>query len=95
MLNIEEKITILNEFSDKDINIKNEFGEGLIMSVLNMDNNILFDYLLDRNIDLDYYTIIKLNNPFYHILLIYEYAYGRRKIGIVPIGHDKELRKSV
>ena len=84
MLNIEEKITILNEFSDKDINIKNEFGEGLIMSVLNMDNNILFDYLLDRNIDLDYYTIIKLNNPLrigiYFDILNDEFNYSKKII---------------
>jgi hypothetical protein len=84
MLNIEEKITILNEFSDKDINIKNEFGEGLILTVLNMDNNILFDYLLDRNIDLDYYTIIKLNNPLrigiYFDILNDEFNYSKKII---------------
>jgi hypothetical protein len=63
LLNEKEKITILNEFTDEEINIKNEKGEGLIIHVLNINDKILFDYLLDRNIDLDYYSIATAANP--------------------------------
>jgi hypothetical protein len=63
LLNEKEKITILNEFTDEQINTKNEYGEGLIIYVLHINDKILFDYLLDRNIDLDYYSIATPVNP--------------------------------
>jgi hypothetical protein len=63
ILNAEEKITILNGYTDKDINIKDEYGYGLIIDTINMNDKILFDYLLDRNIDLDYYPYLTVENP--------------------------------
>ncbi len=84
ILKVEEKITILNEFSDEDINIKNELGEGLILATLDLDDKLLFDYLLDRNIDVDYYTFIKSDNPLriaiYFDILNNEFNYSKKII---------------
>jgi hypothetical protein len=50
--------------SDDEINIKpiND-GVGLILIALDNNDEILVDYLLNRNIDLNYYTFIKTNSP--------------------------------
>ena len=58
-LSTEEKINILDKF--ENINIKNKMGEGIIFSAFNDIN--LFNYLLTRNIDINYYTLIKTENP--------------------------------
>jgi len=58
-----DKIKILENFSDEEINIKNETGEGLLIAVLNSNDKILFDYLMSRNIDVDYHSFIKTDNP--------------------------------
>ena len=63
LLKSDEKIKILNEFTDEEINIKNEFGEGLILKVLDLNDKVLFDYLLNRNIEIDYYSFINSDNP--------------------------------
>ena len=56
LLNDNQKIKILNNFTDDEINAKAEYGPGLILDTIYFNNKILFDYLIDRNIDLDYYT---------------------------------------
>ena len=58
----DDKIKILTNNTDEEINIKNEFGEGLIFIPINIDDEILFNYLLKRNIDLDYNTFYNNNN---------------------------------
>jgi hypothetical protein len=63
MLKSEEKIKILDKFSNEELNIKNETGEGLILSVLDINDKFLFDYLISRNIDVDYYSFIEMDNP--------------------------------
>jgi hypothetical protein len=47
-----EKIKILDEYTDEEINIKDNSGEGLIYGSFN--DVIIFDYLMNRNIDIDY-----------------------------------------
>lgn len=56
LLNDNQKINILNNFTDDEINAKIDYGTGLIFYALYFNNKILFDYLIDRNIDLDYIT---------------------------------------
>lgn len=63
LLKSDEKIKILNDFTDEEINIKNDSGEGLILKVLDLSDKILFDYMMNRNIDVDYYSFIKSDNP--------------------------------
>lgn len=63
ILKSSEKIKILDGFSDEEINLKNESGEGLLLNVLNTNDKILFDYLIGRNIDVDYHSFIKTDNP--------------------------------
>ena len=58
-LSLNEKIKILNKFPN--INMKNEKGEGLILYAFN--DIKLFNYLIKRNIDINYYTVIKTENP--------------------------------
>ncbi len=58
-----DKIKILKNFTDEEINIKNELGEGLIITALDLNNTELFDYLMERNIDVDYHSFIKTDNP--------------------------------
>jgi hypothetical protein len=53
-LNNKEKISILDKFSEEELNIKNSNGEGLL--ILGLKNNIDKDiiiYLLKRNIDIN------------------------------------------
>lgn len=59
----EEKIKIIDKYSDDEINTKNESGEGIIFATIEKDYEKIFDYLLKRNIDLDYYTFIRTDNP--------------------------------
>ena len=67
-----EKIKILNQYSNEDINIKSGYdGNGLIMVALNNDDDKLINYLIDRNIDLDYYTFLETNSPL-SIALFYD-----------------------
>ncbi len=64
VLTPEEKIKILDNFSDIDINIKNKLGDGLIFPALKIDGSVkLVEYLIKRNIDLDYYTFLQTDNP--------------------------------
>lgn len=63
ILKSNEKIKILDEFSNEEINLKNESGEGLLLTALNTNDKILFDYLIGRNIDIDYHSFIKTDNP--------------------------------
>jgi len=62
-LKIEQKIKLLDKFTDDEINVKNEMGEGLILSSIEKDDSMLTDYLLSRNIDTFYYTFIKTHSP--------------------------------
>jgi hypothetical protein len=69
LLTDDQKTKLLNNFTDDEINAKTEFGVGLITYVLYINNKILFDYLINRDIDLDYMissptnTINSSHNP--------------------------------
>jgi len=63
-LSSDEKISILSEYTDEEINIKpNNDATGLILIALDNNDEKVVDYLLSRNIDLNYYTFIKNNSP--------------------------------
>lgn len=78
----EGKIKILDKYSDEEINIKNEGGEGIIFIPIEKDEEQLFDYLIKRNIDLDYYTFIRTDNPLayalYNDVLNNRYKYSKK-----------------
>ena len=81
-LKSDDKIKILDDFTYEEINIKNDFGLGLIFSGLDLDDEKLFDYLLNRNIDIDYYTFNKMRNPLIEGLFIdimnSDYKYSKK-----------------
>jgi len=86
LLNDNQKIKILNNFTDDEINAKAEYGSGLILHVLYFNNKILFDYLIDRNIDLDYITrtttgtIKPLVSGIYYDIINNKYYYSKQII---------------
>ena len=63
LINQEEKIKILEKYSDEEINGKTDDGEGIIFRLISNNEEKIFDYLLKRNIDLDYYIFIHTFNP--------------------------------
>ena len=64
LLSPEQKIKLLDEYSDQEINIKTS-NEGIGLIIIALDNNDekIFNYLLNRNIDLNYYTFVKTDTP--------------------------------
>ncbi len=82
LINQEQKIKILDKYSDEEINAKNESGEGIIFIPIEKDEDKLFDYLLKRNIDLDYYTFIRTDSPIsyalYNDILANRFKYSKK-----------------
>ena len=62
-LNTNQKIKILNNYSDNELNIKSEDGNGLLLIIINNNNSLLFNYIIKRNIDINYFTLINSYNP--------------------------------
>jgi hypothetical protein len=63
LLNTEEKINLLNNYSDAELSTKNIFNDGIILAVFNINDEKLLDYLLSRNIDLNYIDFNGTNTP--------------------------------
>jgi hypothetical protein len=64
LLSNEEKIKILNNYTDEELNLKSKNnGIGIIMFAIENNNIFLLDYLINRNVDINYYTLIKTNSP--------------------------------
>ena len=90
LLTDDHKIKLLNNFTDEEINAKSEYGVGIIIYVLFINNKILFDYLIDRNIDLDYMISSQTNttnnsyNPLrsaiYNDIINNKYYYSKKII---------------
>lgn len=57
----EQKIKILDKLSDEEINQKNIGDKGLICVVLYNHNEKILDYLLKRNIDINYNFVVPEN----------------------------------
>jgi hypothetical protein len=58
------KIKFLDRFNDDLLNVKSSLdGAGLLLDSLSYNNKELFDYLVKRNIDYNYYTVIHTDNP--------------------------------
>jgi len=66
-INSKDKIKILDKFTIEELNIKTKNNEGIIFSAIDTNDKLLFDYLLSRNIDLNYYCI-PLAYPIYKSL---------------------------
>ena len=64
-ISILQKISIFDKFSDEELNQKNSLdGSGILLDSLTLNDEKIFNYLVNRNIDYDYYTIINTENPF-------------------------------
>jgi len=82
LLTQDEKIKILDNYSETDLNVKLERnGHGLIITALQENYDKIVDYLLSRNIDLKYYTFIKSKSP---LLLAIYYDIMNNKILFSP-----------
>ena len=57
----DEKIKILDTFTDEQLNKKNKLGEGIIFLAFN--DIKLYNYLIKRKVDINYYTIINTESP--------------------------------
>ena len=81
-LKSQDKIKILDQFTDKEINTKSENGSGLIFVPIVHTDLIIFDYLLKRNIDVDYYIFISTESPLklalYHDINNNEFIYSKK-----------------
>jgi hypothetical protein len=97
LINQEQKIKILEKYSDQEINAKNETGEGIIFVPIEKDEEKLFDYLLKRNIDLDYYTFIRTDNPLnyaiYNDILNNRFKYSKIILEKVKLLNPKFYRE--
>ena len=74
-LTLNEKIKILDKFTDDEINKKNDNNIGLLFYAFN--NIKLFNYLIKRNIDTNYYSIVNTDNPL-RIAIRYDILNGTR-----------------
>ncbi len=76
-----EKTKLLDKFSDQEINEKNELGGGLLLAAIDIDDEELVNYLIKRNIDVDYNTFIQTDSPLIFSLssdiLNNEYKYSK------------------
>ena len=91
-LKSQDKIKILDQFTDQEINTKAENGSGLIFVPLILDDLIIFDYLLKRNIDVDYYTFINTESPLksalYHDINNNQFIYTKKILDVVKAKPD-------
>lgn len=97
LISQDQKIKILEKYSDEEINNKNELGEGIIFIPIEKDEEKLFDYLLKRNIDLDYYTFIHTNNPLiyalYNDILNNRFKYSKKILEKVNLSNPQFYRE--
>ena len=75
-LTVNEKIKILDKFTDDEINKKNDNNIGLLFHAFN--NIDVFNYLIKRNIDTNYYTIVNTDNPL-RIAIRYDILNGTKE----------------
>lgn len=61
-LNTEQIINILNLFPN-EVKLKNNMDQSLIFPVLHINNIKIVKYLISKNIDIDYYTVINTFHP--------------------------------
>ena len=97
LINQDQKIKILEKYSDEEINDKNESGEGIVFVPIEKDEEKLFDYLLKRNIDLDYYTFIRTDNPLsyalYNDILNNRFKYSKKILEKVKLTNPQFYRE--
>jgi len=82
VLKTNDKIKLLGECSQEEINVKGANGIGLIITAMEISDEKIFDYLLERNIDIDYYGFINSYNPLitglYYDIFLNKYNYGKK-----------------
>jgi hypothetical protein len=86
-LKTHEIIDMLDQYSDEEINFKNNNNTGLLLHSFN--NIEIFNYLLQRNIDTNYYTIISTENPIRNAIR-YDILNGNREF-TKNLKFDKEI----
>jgi hypothetical protein len=98
-LKTEEKIGILDQYSDDELNIKNQYGGGLIFAPIKLDDIKLFDYLLSRNVDVNYYTFLLTEEPLrealYTDILNNMYKYSKKILEKIKSFNNGESNKEV
>lgn len=64
-----QKISIFDKFSDKDINDKDDENNGLLVSLIDLEDYKMAKYLINRNLDLEYIIkpISDFITPFYYL----------------------------
>lgn len=83
IISIKQKKELLDKYSDADINSKDNENIGLLLTVISIEDIILTEYLISRNIDLDY--ILK---PITNFITPLYYLYTK-----LSFGSDKNLEK--
>ena len=81
-LKTDEKIEILDKYSEIELDTKNMYGGGLIFAPIKLDDMKLFDYLLSRHVSVDYYTFMLTEEPLrealYTDILNNQYKYSKK-----------------
>jgi hypothetical protein len=88
-----DKIKLLDNFTNDELNIKTLNNEGIIFGIIDLNNNILINYLLLRDIDLNYYCP-QLSYPIYKALYYDILNYNKLKSHIatpLPIESKSKL----
>ena len=78
-----QKKDLLDNFSDEEINLKDIENIGLLITVINLEDVTVVEYLLKRKIDVEY--ILK---PITHFITPFYYIYSK-----LSQGNDKTLEK--
>jgi hypothetical protein len=87
LITTDQKILLYNKYEDDILNKKNELNIGLLLYVINDNNKKLFDYLVNRNIDLNYYSYQNTENPLvlgiYNDIMNNDYYYVKKMLKII------------
>jgi len=67
LINQEEKIILLDKFYNDIINLKDINNKGLLIYTIELNNKIIFKYLLNKNIDINYFDNNSYSPLFYSI----------------------------
>jgi hypothetical protein len=92
-LNIKEKILLLDNFTDKELNIK-YYGQGILLYIYYdkmYNNKELIIYLINRNVDFNYFDF-KNDNPLYNIIK-YDICNNKNELSLLLL--DKLKNKNI
>lgn len=86
-----QKISLLDNYTEKEINDKDISNNGLLISAINIENLEIAKYLINRNIDLDYIIepFTSFITPFYYLFLKVTLTNNQILSNILDIVWDK------